>query len=490
MQRSWTIGRQIMIGFLLPVLLFISLGTFVYETSQQQIETSQQVTHTHAVLTGLSNLLSAMQDAEIGQRGFILTGAEVFLEPYQSGTQMIGHEVDEVRKLTADNPLQQRRLDLLQPLIRDKLAQLAETIAARRGQGLDPIDGLSTHARGKQIMDDIRKIVREMVAHESELLSRRDREAQQAADRLTSTLLSSTIIGILVVIVMVLLIVRRIDRQIGATVQHMLSASAELQSAATQQARGAKAQVSASTEVATTMRELVTTSHQIAESAHRVTLLAGDTAGSAQAGDQMVQDAQRALELVKHHVDRIVNHMLDLGKRSQDIGGILDLIKELSEQTHILAINATIEAAGAGDSGRRFAVVADEIRKLADRVSGSTKDIRGLIEEIRAAANTTVMATEDGAKAADACMRQFGETTTSLKRITESVTSTAQASREIELSTKQQTTAVEQVSVAIADVAQTARETDASSGQTLETAAQLSGVAKQLARLIRKEVPA
>ena len=108
--------------------------------------------------------------------------------------------------------------------------------------------------------------------------------------------------------------------------------------------------------------------------------------------------------------------MLDLGKKSQQIGGILEIINELAEQTNILSINATIEAAGAGESGKRFAVVADEIRKLADRVGGSTKEIRGLIDQIRAAVNAAVMATEGGSKAVDAGTRQFGEVTAASAR--------------------------------------------------------------------------
>src|SRR3990167_346735 len=98
--------------------------------------------------------------------------------------------------------------------------------------------------------------------------------------------------------------------------------------------------------------------------------------------------------------------MLELGKKSQQIGAVLDIVSELAEQTNILSINATIEAAGAGESGKRFAVVADEIRKLADRVANSTKDIRVQIDDVRGAGNTTVMATESGAKAVDAGTRQ------------------------------------------------------------------------------------
>ena len=197
-----------------------------------------------------------------------------------------------------------------------------------------------------------------------------------------------------------------------------------------------------------------------------------------------MQRAQEGISGIKRQVDLVVTHMLELGKKSQQAGGILELINELAEQTNILAINASIEAAGAGDSGRRFAVVADEIRKLADRVAGSTKEIRGVIEDMRAAVNTTVMATETGTKAVDAGAKQFGEVTTSFRHIVGLVATTTEAAREIELSTKQQTSAVEQVNVAITNVAQAARETEASSGQTLQTSTQLAGLSRELSRLI------
>jgi methyl-accepting chemotaxis protein len=236
--------------------------------------------------------------------------------------------------------------------------------------------------------------------------------------------------------------------------------------------------------VSTTIRELLATSRQIAESSQRVARIAEETAGGARDGDLTVQRAQEGISGIKRQVDLVVTHMLELGKKSQQAGGILELINELAEQTNILAINASIEAAGAGDSGRRFAVVADEIRKLADRVAGSTKEIRGVIEDMRAAVNTTIMATETGTKAVDAGAKQFGEVTTSFRHIVGLVATTTEAAREIELSTKQQTSAVEQLSVAITDVAQAAKETEASSGQTLQTSTQLAGLSRELSTLI------
>jgi methyl-accepting chemotaxis protein len=179
--------------------------------------------------------------------------------------------------------------------------------------------------------------------------------------------------------------------------------------------------------------------------------------------------------------------MLELGRKSQQIGGILELINELAEQTNILAINATIEAAGAGDAGRRFSVVGEEIRRLADRVGISTKEVRQLIDDIQTSVNKTVMATEGGNKAVEAGARQFAELATSFSNISQMVSTTMDAAREIELSTKQQSTAVEQVNMAVSNVAQTSRESETSSSQTLETASELVALSRELILIVRAE---
>ena len=104
--------------------------------------------------------------------------------------------------------------------------------------------------------------------------------------------------------------------------------------------------------------------------------VAEETAGAARTGDGTVRGptSPSPASAAGRHV---VTHMLELGKKSQQIGSVLDIVSELAEQTNILAINATIEAAGAGDVGKRFAVVADEIRKLADRVPRFDQGDRG-----------------------------------------------------------------------------------------------------------------
>jgi methyl-accepting chemotaxis protein len=484
MAQSWTFGRRIALGFGVSVAILLVVGAVAFRSTDTLIENDHLVTHTHAVLENLAHVLSVAKDAETGQRGFVLTGDEAYLEPYQYATGAIGGVLAELRKLTADNPAQLARIDEAESLIGSKLAELKRTVDLRRTQGFDAALKVVGTGEGKRAMDDLRRVTSEMERAERERLAQRSEGAESSASSAKATILVGVFLALIFVSVAGFVITRSLNQQLGSAISSIRSSSSELQAAASQQASGSREQATATTEVSTTIRELLSTSKQIAESAQRVARIAEDTAGGARLGDQTVQRAQEAILGIKRQVDLIVGHMLELGRKSQQAGGILELINELSEQTNILSINATIEAAGAGESGRRFAVVADEIRKLADRVAGSTKEIRTVIEDIRSAVNTTVMATESGTKAVDAGARQFAEVTTSFSQITGLVGTTTEAAREIELSTKQQTSAVEQVNAAIANVAQAAKETEASSAQTLQTSTQLSSLSRELSKMI------
>jgi methyl-accepting chemotaxis protein len=280
---------------------------------------------------------------------------------------------------------------------------------------------------------------------------------------------------------------RNLAAQLGQAAGLIQSSSAELQAAASQQASGSKEQAAAMAEITTTISELLATARQIAESARRVAQIADQTAASARVGQGTVERGHNSMAEIRRQVDLIVASMLDLGRKSQQIGAVLDIVSELAEQTNILSINASIEAAGAGEAGKRFAVVAEEIRKLADRVGGSTKEIRKLIEDVRMSVNTTVMTTESGSKAVDVGSEQLADVAVAFKQIAALVGTTTDAAREIELSTKQQSTAVEQVNIAVSSVAQATRETEASSAQTLQTSSELTGLSTDLLRVVQRK---
>jgi methyl-accepting chemotaxis protein len=370
------------------------------------------------------------------------------------------------------------------------LAELKQTIDVRRNEGLDAATKIIVSNSGKTYMDQARAIIAAADQDEKELLKVRTEESRASADATIAIILWGGLLGTLAVAAIGWWITSSLSRQIGSAVGMVQSSSTELQAAANQQATGAKEQAAAMTEISTTITELLATSRQIAESAQRVAQNAEQTASAARSGHGTVDVTHESISGIRRQVDQIVSHMLELGKKSQEVGAVLDIVSELAEQTNILAINATIEAAGAGEAGKRFAVVADEIRKLADRVGGSTKEVRTLIDDVRSAVNTTVMATETGSKAVDAGTKQFGDVASAFKRIAGLVSTATDAAREIELSTKQQSTAVEQVNIAIASVTQASMETETSAGQTLQTVSQMATLSKDLLRIIQPHMAA
>lgn len=481
---AWTVGRKVALGFGLSFALLLLIAGIAYRSIDGLVENNARVAHTHAVLERIATTSSLLKDAETGQRGYVITADPAFLAPYEVALTAIPGNFAELRRLVADNPQQLARLSQIETAVQAKLTELRRVLDERKAKGFEAAQAIVVAGEGKRVMDEIRRISTEMETEERTLLTRRTEAAETGARETKVVVGIATLAALLIVAFAGVAITRTLGDQLGNAVASIRSSSSELQAAATQQASGSREQLSATTQVAATIRELLATSRQITESSQRVARIAEDTAGGAGTGLETVRGAREAVDAIRRQMDVVVGHMLGLGKKSQEAGGILDLVNELAEQTHILAINATIEAAGAGENGRRFAVVADEIRKLADRVGGSTKEIRGIVEDMRGAVNTTVMATESTVKTVDAGTARFADVAQSFTKIAQLVETTSEAAREIELSTKQQATAVEQVSSAIGNVAQATRESDASAKQTLQAASELSELSRNLLRIV------
>jgi methyl-accepting chemotaxis protein len=490
MTRQWTFGQKIIAGFAVTVVLTITMGALGVYALRSAVANKDRVIDVEArLLIDAEKLRVASAEKANAVRGFLLTLDEQLVTRAREARAELTTLIGQLR----DNLSTEEDRSLLAAVERiegEHQQASARAIELRRTDAsLDEVartfDRLVLPKR-----EELDATIQAFTTRKEQAL----REAVHASSAAASTAISKLLIMTVAVVILAaaisFLLPRTLGRQIGTAVGQVQSSSAELQAAANQQATGARQQATAMNEISTTISELLATSRQIAESAQRVARIAEQTTTSARDGEQIMRDASESVAAIPRQVDQIVNHMLELGKKSQQIGGVLDIVSELAEQTNILAINATIEAAGAGESGRRFGVVADEIRNLADRVAGSTKQIRVLIEDVRTAVNTTVMATETGSKTVHAGMRQFGDVTSAFRQIGSLIATTTEAAKEIELSTKQQTSAVEQVTLAIGNVAQATRESEASSGQTLQTASQLALLSHDLLRLVRPQAAA
>jgi methyl-accepting chemotaxis protein len=264
------------------------------------------------------------------------------------------------------------------------------------------------------------------------------------------------IIAIVVIIISGILTARSISLPLKKGIIQLTSSSAEIRSATAQQASGAAEQSSAVKEASATVQELASTAVNIAEIASNVSESAATTLDG--------------MEEINTKVDLTAKKILLLGEKSQSIGKITSLIDSIAEQTNLLALNAAIEAARAGEAGKGFAVVAQEIRKLAERSTGSTEEIRQLITEIQSETNSIIVGIEDSNKL--------------VREGLELITDTTQSVKEITLATQQQKTASEQTVGVMQNINTVTKQFAESTKQTTIAAQDLSELSNELKGII------
>ncbi|MEH2245556.1 response regulator [Nostoc sp.] len=191
MLKRLKIGSKIGISFALSLATLTTIGLISYQSTNELIKTSRQENHTYQVLSQLEDLNLQVTNAETGQRGYILTGEQRYLEPYNAAIQVLNQKVEELQRLTADNPKQQSRLDILQSLIAQKLAELKETIDLRQNQSFEAAQKVVLTDRGKQLMTEIRKVIQAMKTEENTLLKQRSEQAQAAGQKTIASIFYS-----------------------------------------------------------------------------------------------------------------------------------------------------------------------------------------------------------------------------------------------------------------------------------------------------------
>jgi methyl-accepting chemotaxis protein len=251
------------------------------------------------------------------------------------------------------------------------------------------------------------------------------------------------------------------------TAEHLNESLERIYSVSHEQSGGASSQAAAIQEVSTTAEEMAATARQISDNAARVTALAEETAQACDQGHASVKEAIKGMEEVRCQVEAIAKRMTVLGANSSKIGGVIAIIDEISKQTNLLALNAAIEAAGAGESGKRFGIVAVEVKRLADKTSNATKMIKDLIHAIQEDTENTVRESELGTEAAVTGAELVGVVGEALQRIAERVEFTTHSAREIRVSTGQQTHASSQMAGSLGQITDASKQIEEGTHRTV-----------------------
>jgi methyl-accepting chemotaxis protein len=532
----WNIGNQIAAAFVVSTVIFAAVGVGAYRGLERNTNDEEQVVHTYEVLQAIDGIVRALLDAETGERGFVISGAETFLEPYVRGVADVTAAMDEAKALTAENAKLQKLIDALRPLAVARLAELKEIIAIRRLKGLNASVEAVRSENGRRDMSAIRVLAKEMEAEERNLLQTRRQESESSATRLKVIIALGTLASVLVLVGAGFSLTRSIARPIRAvtaiaeriaegdltvqveagdrsdeigsmqralrTMLHNLralnqelqsgfsvlaSASTEIVATVSQLAASAAEVATAVTETSATTEEVKQTAHLSNQKAKTVLEVSQKAAAVSETGRKAVIETFDGMSGIREQMESIAESVVRLSEQGQAIGGIIATVSDIAAQSNLLAVNAAIEATRAGEYGKGFAVVAQEVRSLAEQSRQATTQVRTILMEVQKATSAAVMATEQGTKAVAAGVKQATDAGEASRELTGGVAEAAQAAIQIAASIQQQLVGMDQIASAIANIRQATSQNIASSRQLEDAAKGMQELGGRLRTLVERQ---
>ncbi len=272
--------------------------------------------------------------------------------------------------------------------------------------------------------------------------------------------------------------------KIRSTSENIASASHELAASSSQIVKGADRQSAQTNQVATAMEEMSASVIEVAKNSQDASQYAARTHDIAQKGGEIVDKAVAGMLNVADTVKKSATTVEALGKSSEEIGHIVAVINDIADQTNLLALNAAIEAARAGEQGRGFAVVADEVRKLAEKTTKATKEIKDMIESIQKETGDAINSMHNGTKQVEEGVALAKEAGDALRSIVASVEKVSDMVRQIATAAEEQSATTEEISQNISAIAGISVETADGVKQISYATDEMSKIAEQLRKLV------
>ena len=533
-----TFGLNRTLGSAIGLIALVSVlsSSAVLVTRNQLQEATDARKRSSQIIRNLDGFRAAMLNQETGLRGYLITGRESSLEPYRMGRPILDETANRLTALLG-NDVEQSRLfsDAIKAARTWQLdiGEVAIRAAADPAKRSDAIR-IEADGSGKQLFDTLReKLAAIETKEEKARVAQNDRvveaERNESIALWGGTLLTLLIcagIGIAInrVIVRPLIRVMTFVEQVGggdlvgkleaggrgeigrlaitlnamvagladlsrtnrAATSDLNAAAAEIRASAQEQAASVEEQFAAVQETAATVDEITHSGAQITKRAGEVIATAQATAQTSRQGLRAVADTAKAMDAIRDQAEAVAGNIVALSEKTQTIGDIIETVNDISERTHLLALNAAIEAAAAGESGRSFAVVASEMKLLADQAKAATTQVRGILSEIQRGINTSVMLTEEAVKRAATGKSRSDTTQRTIEEITARVEEATQTFQQIIASTNQQQLGIEQVMGALQNIRQASQQTAAGTREVEAASANLTELAGALMALAER----
>jgi methyl-accepting chemotaxis protein len=534
------IAKKISAGYGVILTLMAVISLVVYLSISSIIEASRWVNHTYEVIRIAKTVGAAMVDMETGQRGFMIVGKDEYLVPFNNGNKTFDRMIAKGQQLTSDNPAQGKRWKEVDKLHAQWMTETAKPeIAARRQLGsfanFEDISSMVEAGKGKFYMDIIRGVLKDIIDAEEVLIKvRGDEQISTSSFAKTFSVLGSLfalVFGVLVAKIISSSITRPLRMVVtrakeiasgdltGSTIQavgddelaeltHAInemnvnlndiihsvsnssqalsSAALQLQSSALQTSQGMESQQDETEQVATAMNQMSETVKEVSRNAGLAATSAADADKASAKGYSLVSQNMAGINQLAQSIGTTSEAINQLGEDTNSVDNIVEVISGIADQTNLLALNAAIEAARAGEQGRGFAVVADEVRTLASRTQKSTEEIRSMLNRLKTGAKDAVQAMDEGQQQAKSSVEQAKNASDAITEITRVVTEISEMNSLIATASEEQRIVTEEINRNVVKISTESHSTLQNSLETTAAAEKISGLSSQMQQIVSR----
>ncbi len=279
---------------------------------------------------------------------------------------------------------------------------------------------------------------------------------------------------------------RQVNGEIHASVNTLASSASEILAATTEVATGMAETATSVSETTATVEEVKQTVQLSAGKARGVSESAQNAVSVARQGNAAAAKTVDGINHIRELMEAVAGNIMNLSEQTQAVGEIITSVSDLTQQSNLLAVNAAVEASKAGEHGKGFTVVAQEIRSLADQSKQATEQVRSILGDIQKATGSAVLAAEQVSRAVDEGVKQAAEAGESIRRLSESIAEAAQAVIQIAASGQQQFAGMDQIAMAMENIKQAAQQNVSATQQTEKAAHDLNELGQKLKEIVTR----
>ncbi|MEX0738662.1 MAG: methyl-accepting chemotaxis protein [Pseudohongiella sp.] len=534
MLGKFTIAKKLFLSFSAVLLIIFSLMFGVWRSLSDIDANVDLNVHTYNVIDDARTMMAGLINIQTGLRGYAMTGDTAFLEPLELGTNDYTRMRIALNELVSDNPVQLQRIADIHQQYQSWMSEDVEPLRAltlQVSQGLaeqSQITARVAEATEKEKMDAMKDLVVNVIREEQSLLDERRTTMTASQDFALLILVAGGLIAAILAVVIALSLSRNIATRLGNMVtaarqiadgklntrvpsdgsdevadlgkafndmqerlrnmiqaitqgsEQLLGASEQISSASNQLSVATSEQAQSAGAMAATVEQLTVSISSVAENAKEAHSISSDAGLRSEQGGEVIQRTLESMQRIADTVQTSARQIGQLEQVSEQITSIVRVIQEIADQTNLLALNAAIEAARAGEQGRGFAVVADEVRLLAQRTSSSTQEIADMVNKIQQGTQDAVSHMNVGVEQVNSGVLLAGQAGEAIVEIREGASRVVSVVNQISSALREQDNASQDVARNVERIAHMSEENDQAVSETTRAAVELQKLAQEL----------